>query len=640
MRKLLRTALTLMLLLGFCTSSFAQSWRWGVRGGADDDSHTYGFVDNVIDMATDQNNNIYVLSGVGQGGIDIDGHSKSGIGANGVVISSFKCDGSYRWSKVINCTQATDGAAIRIDTFGGVYVCGYIALTDFAPDGHIDVDSALPVRTWKSMFLLKYDTAGTYKWWVMPEPDTTSFYSFREGSVRDMTVDANGNVDMLTYLNPGAYIHGALIIDTAGVYILKYNASGSYIGDLPLNIGGDEDGFTNLRMSKDSRHGRYYFAGSMNGGGLSIGGTVITHSMFVSTFKTDGTFLWLRQNTFLEGAGGFGSRAAIDTEGSIYLAGGSGTGDTFNTYPIVTSFYASHFAVKIDSNGTNVWAHSSINYAAEPPTAEGIAIGNGKAALIGSYGGPLSWPGSTDSLGTSTEYDVFITTFDASTGAIVGIARIGSDAGEDEYPSTIVADTKGNFYAGGQFQSKMYVGSDTIMSVGGDYDFFVAKYGYDNCTCVTPVASFSATYSDPVNFTYTGSAADSVVWNFGDGSRDTGTSVSHLYAVGTYYACVTAYTSCGSNTYCDTVLAPEGVSNVAMASGVAVYPNPANSEITVEHAQNCEAIIYNIVGVEQYRTHISSNKEQLNVAQLQAGTYILQISAVDGSKESVRIVKE
>ncbi len=74
---------------------------------------------------------------------------------------------------------------------------------------------------------------------------------------------------------------------------------------------------------------------------------------------------------------------------------------------------------------------------------------------------------------------------------------------------------------------------------------------------VAPTAAFtSSAITATRNFTYTGTTVglDSVVWNYGDGGHGTGNTSTHTYtAPGTYSACVTAYSPCGSNTSCSTI---------------------------------------------------------------------------------------
>lgn len=79
-----------------------------------------------------------------------------------------------------------------------------------------------------------------------------------------------------------------------------------------------------------------------------------------------------------------------------------------------------------------------------------------------------------------------------------------------------------------------------------------------NVPCIAaPVAAFTSTGTTATrNFTYTGTAVglDSVVWNFGDGGHAVGNTAIHTYATtGIFNVCVTAYSPCGSNTYCSSI---------------------------------------------------------------------------------------
>src|ERR1035437_10952072 len=89
---------------------YAQSWQWGKRGGSSD-AGSGGSDETVIDMATDQHGNIYVLSQVMQTGLSVDGHAITGWGYYDILISSFKCDGTYRWSKDLGGNSDDYGTA-------------------------------------------------------------------------------------------------------------------------------------------------------------------------------------------------------------------------------------------------------------------------------------------------------------------------------------------------------------------------------------------------------------------------------------------------------------------------------------------------------------------------------------------------
>src|SRR5580700_10448212 len=88
------------LVLSVTTSHAQSSWQWGIRGGSAD-TYGAGVDETVVDMATDQHGNIYVVSTVLQTALNVDGHSITGYGGQDILISSFKCDGTFRWAKDI-----------------------------------------------------------------------------------------------------------------------------------------------------------------------------------------------------------------------------------------------------------------------------------------------------------------------------------------------------------------------------------------------------------------------------------------------------------------------------------------------------------------------------------------------------------
>src|SRR5699024_4672240 len=92
------------------------------------------------------------------------------------------------------------------------------------------------------------------------------------------------------------------------------------------------------------------------------------------------------------------------------------------------------------------------------------------------------------------------------------------------------------------------------------------------------------------HFKYTGSLADNLSWDFGDGSSTaSGDSVSHTYTTsGQYQVCLTAYNSCDTTMFCDTItvtLNPGGTSEIAQNKikqfHFQLLPNPARHKVKV-----------------------------------------------------------
>lgn len=163
----------------------------------------------------------------------------------------------------------------------------------------------------------------------------------------------------------------------------------------------------------------------------------------------------------------------------------------------------------------------------------------------------------------------------------------------------------------------------------------------------TPIASFRDDDSLVHSFTYTGTIAgyDSVVWDFGDGTTDTGFSPIHTYAVAdTYYVCATVYTNCGSHTWCKDIFigVPGSVSSVSISfANVQVYPNPSKEELYITGIpQEADYRILNVVGVILQHGSLQKGHNTIGIQNLPSGILMLEISGKDGSKNVIRIVKQ
>ncbi len=82
---------------------YSQTVQWVKRGGSVE--NIYADNEGVFSIATDSEKNYYVLSRVAMSGLNVDGNSKTNYDnpsstPNDIVLASFACDGTYRWSKV------------------------------------------------------------------------------------------------------------------------------------------------------------------------------------------------------------------------------------------------------------------------------------------------------------------------------------------------------------------------------------------------------------------------------------------------------------------------------------------------------------------------------------------------------------
>ena len=101
---------------------------------------------------------------------------------------------------------------------------------------------------------------------------------------------------------------------------------------------------------------------------------------------------------------------------------------------------------------------------------------------------------------------------------------------------------------------------------------------------------------------------------------------------------------CGHVTYDTMTLTvwPAEVANWHHSTAtVTLYPNPATSTITIEHAPNCEASFYDVTGRVLLQATITNDKQSVDISKLPGGIYIVQITdATTGAKVARKLLKE
>ncbi len=722
--------IVLLILLFFFSSSTAQNWQWGKSGGGSNNppSSNSDFTEKVVDMATDANGNVYILSTVLGGGTNVDGIPIPNYGNVDMIVASFNCNGDFRWSKTIGGYANDRAIALKVDRQGHVYVTGTMSPLGSPSQTpiHFDTDTSFGFGFAKTMFLVQYDTSGNFQWLQMPQPDTMYILNGNKYRTIDIETDTAGNVYWFCVLNPGMLAAtGNPVITTQAPYILKYNPQGDLVSILSPDIQAGANLQSNFTcgIARDPNSGRFYIAGKYNSGTFSINGQPITRETYVAAFDAQGQFLWKRENFYAPpNNGGFTGKPQIDPQGNIYLCGTSRNGDVFNGFNVVNTMTAGvtriPIVVKLDSNGNNIWMKNGSANGATYCNA--IALTGNEVIITGGYG-RLFWP-NEDTLyhAANQGYDVWLARFNAQTGSLVKLDSIAGPFGADDHGTALTADANGNIYVGGEYGAQLYVGQDTLLSFGGQTDFFIAKYGNASCGCVSPsasysfstvgatptinflytgtsnvdsmrwtfgdgnsattvnpthlypgngaytacvkvynacgvdsscqtitincpvpVPSFSFIYAgDTVLFSYTGTTADSIHWDFGDGQSATGSSPSHHYAGdGTYTVCATAYNGCGSEDTCMTVVIMD-VEDVYGRAAITVFPNPAKEYLQVVGLKSsCSYKLYNVIGSTVREGVIGVTTGRINLEQLPAGTYLLELRGED-SVMRVKVLKE
>lgn len=671
-------ALFLLLCFDGALSAQLPSWQWGKRGGTPTTPISSGAFETVLDMATDPNGNVYVLARLAAGLVsDVDGHTGYNY-RDGYCLASWDCRGDFRWLKGMG-QSSSEMAYLGVDSLGGVYISGFMLGSDDNPlypfNGHdyIEDDTIIP-SDHKKMCIAKFDTSGHFKWLRRPQPDTSDYRDVWnvKCNISGMSVSLAGDIYLMGYYNPGLYADG-YVIAQSGFYVIRYNKDGVFQETIPMDIETTNQGSTtgtqilegvgNIALyshfSRDNHNGRFYICGRYNPdmGTLKFGSVSIQSALsaqtgldgnpiFLAAFSADGSCLWSKQSD-ADNYGDITSGAEFDKNGNIYVSGGIYINNTFNGYTSDSNQSGAPFVMSMDSSGNLLWASNAkitMNC-----SATGGGLINGVFGVDGFYGKLIQW----DTLKVTTtspnpmlgNYSIFMTRFNALTGDVISLDSIHSNT-PNTTSSTLTYDLKGNFYVGGRFAYQLFPGNDTLTSIGGHYDWFVAKFGWENCNCEVPVPDFSASggANFGMSFTYSGSTANSYEWDFGDGSSSgSGANPSHTYPhAGSYRVCVTASNSCGSNNTCRTItVGTTGIGEIPGFAEVSVYPNPATQTLTISGASSGTRLgIYDALGRLMLNKTLKGGKDQIDVRQLSAGIYIMRFTDKEGRRGNVKFVKE
>lgn len=634
--------------------AFSQGWQWGKLGGSAATNARHRDYNNVIQIESDLNNNIYLLCRVGSLGLQVDGtpllaYSKSGIGATSdILLTSFTSDGQYRWSKVIGGSETDLGHSLVVDSSGAVYVSGVMFNPTQSSSNtavHFDSDTTLPSSGGsgihqKIMFLAKYDTTGNFKWLRTPEPDTVSLASFYANNSFPyrMDVGKDGSIYWFCHLETGQFTWpNNTQVTQQGEYVLRYSPQGVMTNriklDIEIDLGLAYFGLENLHFKRDNNSGRFYAGGIKEGNEtLLIGGDTIASRMHIACFDSAGAVIWKKASTdvSLFGTNNSIRGMVLDDQANVYITGMMSNLSEFAGFTFNSSYPSGPYILKINPSGNMVWGKSAVVNANS--TSYGIFRSANEVAISG-YTGSMYWQGPNDYdtiVGIPNQgYNAFIARFDLQSGDLIDMNSTKTNFGGSAFGYSIGADHEGSYYVGGNFDQLVFTGADTLSKVGTQRNFFVAKYACGPLKCSFTFSEDSALYT----FKHIGTSNDSVVWDFGDGSATIkGDSVQHtFYSKGSFYVCATSYDGCGDTTFCDTIEVTSINLNELTAMGkIDIYPNPAKDQfritLSTENELNLDYLleIYSMAGTLIYQKNLYDLKTQeLDIKDFEDGLFLV-----------------
>jgi len=620
------------ILIGFLLLSIfatAQSYKW-IKGGGSTTTMLYSRLDEqVTQMCTDANKNLYITSFLGDN-VKADTFVVAATHNNGygsyshLIFASYRCDGTMRWAKILESENDSRCYGLAYDGAGNIYFAGIMA----GGNKYIGTDTFIN-KQYIIAFLSKFDTAGKLKWINFIGPDIPST-SNNLGASGQLAIDGSGYIHYYAYARSGTQLTPT-VVSVLGTYDLKFDATGNLLNAIRMQMDGTYMIYRGaLNISDNTLYAIMYDpSGSL--------------PAYTTAINAAGVQLW--SDTIYSGSV---FDLIYDGTNNIYGVGG-GTPLIIGK-DTVTNKYFTDF-IRIDTNGNSRLLHgfygsgASLYRIALLPNGQLSATSEITSYLVNGPDTMKPLPGGNhpilcivDTSGRVIKLDQFIS------------------AGFYDWGTAITSDKDANIYIGGQVEDNITatgLGAG-YTSNGGNTDFFVAKYGY-NCNCTLanePTPNYTYTGSGTVNFTYTGAITpDSVRWNFGDGGTSTSINPTHnFHDTGLHHVCLTVY-ACDSGSYCGYVHTTVSVptSPVLSKGEVMVYPNPISGAFFIEGAEMGTVVkLFNVMGQDLTPTLskgegviiVKSSREQINTGDLRVGVYVLQLINREGQKSNVTIVKQ
>ncbi|PQJ13124.1 hypothetical protein CJD36_005110 [Flavipsychrobacter stenotrophus] len=533
------------------TVLYGQQYQWIKSGGSSIATSTGYTNDGSYFTTTDPNGNVYSVNIVSNNGISADTfYMSTAYGAyTSVLLTSYNCLGVMRWAKLIGTYTSPTVLGLTADSLGHIYIAGGF------PHGvlHIGYDTSIPSSTSNQVAgIIQFDTSGHLNWIRWIGPNTPANLHATNPTAGALALDGQQNIHYLKLFLAGSQITPT-VMSVSSNYDLMYDASGTLLSAIQMQL---DTTWKILGATIDKNSGKLYASG------LSSGYIPFASSNFVAGFDLNRNRIWMDSMVDITslGSGGFVGITG-DNGGHLYLIGtGTGVlayrGDTVRN-PLL-SLGATSFVVKTDTFGNPSWitgyaANTGVNW------FNGITLVPGnKIAIASVMGGIIVSGHDTMTSYTGEGQNPFFTILD--TGGYIHSMQQIHGTGFYDGGWTISSDRVGNLFIGGYFATDVWGGSLThATSVGGNSDFFIAKYGV-SCGCTSmPLVTFTHSGNPFVTFTYGGTVAgiDSVRWYFGDGGTATTYSTTHNYTVpGTYVVSVSIYSACGNDIRFATIVVP------------------------------------------------------------------------------------
>jgi hypothetical protein len=620
--------------IGFASFSNAQSANliWAQGSGSAD-------FEMVRDLITDNAGNV-ISVGQFANTVDFDPgpgtHNLTSAGASDIFIMKQDANGNLLWAHSFGNYDSDAAYGVGVDASNNIYITGTFRYeVDFDPTaGDYTIGNALAGNAGQ-IYLLKLNAAGNLVWvnymgnisgssqGLVIAVETTGLSVISGTFNTTVDFDPNGGTTNLTANTTTNY----------DIFVASYTSDGDL--NWAHGFGGTSGNNFPEDIALDASN-NVILTGSYGGtadldptAGTQTANTLGYDDAFIMKFTSGGIFLWAKSVGSIWGDYGFATVA--DSNDDIYFVGafrqdidldpGAGT----SNYSIGAN--ENTFIVKLSWNGNFIWSKTLENGYSRPKAVD--LDENDNLYIAGGFSGTTDFdPGAAVVSNTSADNfdDGFVVILD-SDGLYQTSFTFGTTT-EDRAECISVVNSD-EFYIGGYFNGTVDFNPTTDnypLTSNGSFDNFVARYGACNLdlTVSTSGTTLTANQSGAI-----------YAWMDCNTFSNIGVTTQSLTPTSDGdYAVIITQGGCKDTTFCQPVVGV-GIEELNQAV-IAVFPNPTNSNLTIETTEMINVIsIYNSAG-QLVQTEI---KNSFSVQNLPAGVYVLRVQT-DNGISTARFVKE
>ena len=500
---------------------FSQSFQWLQNGGGNNSitGSSYFSKEQVIDMATDSQRNIYILSVITMDNVYVNSSFAIAVTTyeanpndTDFILISYTCNGTYRWHKVFGGGGDDYPSGLVLDSQDNVYVSGqfaecsniindpFYATPKIGNNNGLDYTSSTSTNSsCQREFIAKFNNTGVFQWIHYPYSpinSSSSTASYTMSLSRNFYI-SNDVIYWIVALFPGSYENGAINNTNTTVpflhYVLKYDTNANFINATSFDLQQSAYASSEVRWYRNPYNGFYYAIHAYNSNTITMtaGGNTLSPTFSkIICFNDQGQYQWHRETT---GTSMDISSIDFDAQNNVYITGKGHSffGGSFLGWSIAANTGATAFIMKCNANVTN---YSWVNNYTSNNGINGVSQGlepqvlyntyTNEVLFAGSIRGQMFWSAQSNAgPGPNNGMDPLLAIFDGTTGTCTSLNRLVGNNGFDDGFTKMTLDSNGDLLLGGYMGYQLTDSNNAnYYSNGGNSDFFITKFATQACT--------------------------------------------------------------------------------------------------------------------------------------------------------------